>query len=113
MIKNIIKGNSRKNTLTVMVMTVGGLRKYLCVMPLITISYLGSNYMQSIGKAKEAMILSLLRQVIILIPMLLFLPKFLGLDGIWFAQPIADVLATVITTVVVLREIRSYHLKDK
>lgn len=96
-----------------MAMTVGGLRKYLCVMPLITISYLGSNYMQSIGKAKEAMILSLLRQVIILIPMLLFLPKFLGLDGIWFAQPIADVVATVITTVVVLREIRSYHLKDK
>lgn len=91
-----------------MKLTVNGLRKYLSVMPLIAIPYLGSNYMQSIGKASHAMVLSLLRQVIILIPVLLILPKFFELNGIWFAQPIADIIATVITIMVVGKELKSY-----
>lgn len=92
-----------------MAITVSGLRRYLIVMPLIAIPYLGSNFVQSIGKAKQAMVLSLLRQVIIFIPALLILPKFMGLDGIWFAQPIADIVATLITIFVVRKEIRSYQ----
>lgn len=92
-----------------MAITVSGLRRYLIVMPLIAIPYLGSNFVQSIGKAKQAMVLSLLRQVIIFIPALLILPKFMGLDGIWFAQPIADIVATLITIFVVRKEICSYQ----
>ena len=88
--------------------TVNGLRKYAFALPIIGISIVGTNYIQSSGKAKVAMVLSLLRQVIILIPMILILPKFLGLNGVWFAQPTADIIASAITAIVLIKEIRSY-----
>ncbi|MBC5997874.1 MATE family efflux transporter [Romboutsia ilealis] len=88
--------------------TVNGLRKYSFALPIIGISIVGTNYIQSSGKAKVAMVLSLLRQVIILIPMILILPKFLGLNGVWFAQPTADIIASTITAIVLIKEIRSY-----
>lgn len=86
--------------------TISGLRKYALAMPIVGISIVGTNYIQSIGKAKIAMVLSLLRQVIILIPTILILPKFLGLDGVWFAQPASDIIASVITVIVLVKEIR-------
>ena len=88
--------------------TVNGLRKYSFALPIIGISIVGTYYIQSTGKAKMSMLLSLLRQVIILIPMILILPKFLGLNGVWFAQPTADIIASAITAIVLIKEIRSY-----
>ena len=93
--------------------SVDGIRKYLFMMPLIGISMIGSNYIQSIGNAKQAMFLSLLRQVLLLVPMMLILPKFLGLNGIWFAQPTADVISFIVTFVVVRREVLSHRDKNK
>ncbi|CEO09566.1 MATE family efflux transporter [Paraclostridium sordellii] len=90
-----------------MEMSVTGAKIYLLMLPIIGVSITGSNYIQSIGKAKTAIILSLLRQVIILIPMILILPKFLGLDGVWYAQPVSDFLATVITIIILYREFKS------
>ena len=85
--------------------SVRGARIYLFMMPIIGISITGSNYIQSIGKAKVAMFLSLLRQVIILIPMILILPKFWGLDGVWCAQPVSDLLASIIVGTVLYKEL--------
>ena len=92
-----------------MSITVNGLRKYTLALPLIGISIVGTNYIQSTGRAKMAMVLSLLRQVIVLIPMILILPKFLGLDGVWFAQPTADAVSSILTAIVIFREFRSYE----
>ncbi len=91
-----------------MEIAVNGIRIYGLMLPIIGISIIGSNYMQSIGKAKIAMILSLLRQVIILIPMILILPKFFELNGVWMAQPVSDFLSTVITGIVIIKEFKSY-----
>ena len=93
--------------------SVDGIRKYLSMMPLIGVSMIGSNYFQSIGKAKQAMFLSLLRQVILLVPMMLVLPKFLGLNGVWFAQPIADITSFIVTLVLVLIEVKSHKAVEK
>ena len=93
--------------------SVDGIRKYLFMMPLIGISMIGSNYIQSIGNAKQAMFLSLLRQVILLVPMMLILPKFLGLNGVWFSQPTADVISCVVTFIVVQREVKSHRSEDE
>ena len=92
--------------------TISGLRKYALAMPIVGISIVGTNYIQSIGKAKIAMVLSLLRQVIILIPIILILPKFLGLDGVWFAQPASDIIASVITVIVLVKEIRKDYTNE-
>lgn len=88
--------------------TINGVKIYLFMLPIIAVAITGSNYIQSIGKAKVAMVLSLLRQVILLIPMIVILPKFLGLDGVWLAQPVSDLLATVITSIILFKELRSY-----
>ncbi|MDK2563231.1 MATE family efflux transporter [Romboutsia sedimentorum] len=95
-----------------MKITVNGIRIYLLMLPIIGVSITGSNYIQSVGKAKIAMVLSLLRQVILLIPMIVILPKFFGLDGVWYAQPVSDFLATAITVVILVKELRSYKKDD-
>ena len=53
------------------------------------------------------MVLSLLRQVILLVPMMLILPRILGLNGVWFAQPIADLISFVVTAVLLVKEVKS------
>ena len=53
------------------------------------------------------MVLSLLRQVILLVPMMLILPRILGLNGVWFAQPIADIISFVVTAVLLIKEVKS------
>ncbi|MEG1131257.1 MAG: MATE family efflux transporter [Romboutsia sp.] len=97
--------NSDKELVAV---TINGLKKYSLMMPLVPISILGSNYIQSVGKAKKAIVLGLLRQVIILIPMIIILSRFIGLDGVWYAQPVSDFIAIVITWVIVIREFKAY-----
>lgn len=96
-----------------MSITINGLRKYALAMPIIGISIVGSNFIQSIGKAKMSMLLGLLRQVIVLIPMILILPNFFGLDGAWYAQPTADVVSVIITGIVLVRELRKYDLVEE
>lgn len=95
---------------------VPGLRIYLFMMPIIGISIIGSNYFQSIGKAKLATFLSLLRQVILLIPLTLILPKVagLGLIGVWLAGPVSDFLSTIITGIFIFKEFKKeYIIEDE
>lgn len=96
-----------------MSITVSGIRIYLLMMPIVGISITGTNYIQSIGKAKIAMFLSLLRQVILLIPIIMILPKFIGLNGVWLAQPISDFISTLITGTILFIELKSYNKISK
>ncbi len=56
---------------------------------------------QSIGKVGKSIFLSLTRQVIFLIPLLLWLPKAWHLNGVWMSFPISDICATVVTAIMV------------
>lgn len=80
--------------------TSHGMRIFLIMLPLIGAQIIVTNYFQSIGKVKISMLLSLLRQVIILIPCLLIIPMFKGLDGIWIAGATSDFLSVIITFVI-------------
>ena len=73
------------------------IRKMTLALPLIGIQVIGGTYFQSVGKAGPAMFLGLSRQFIFLIPLVLLLPHLMGVNGIWFSTPIADVLSTVLT----------------
>jgi len=77
--------------------------------PLLVIQMIGSAYYQAIGKALPALFLSLLKQGIFLIPLILILPKYFGLYGVWYAFPIADV-CTAIINFFFLR--KAYHEMD-
>ncbi len=106
-IPEVIVGMFNKDP-KLMSISVNGAKIYLLMLPIIGISITGSNYIQSIGKAKIAMFLSLLRQVILLIPMIIVLPRIFGLDGVWYAQPVSDFIATVITSIILYKELKSY-----
>jgi len=90
-------------------MGTNGLKIYLAVLPLVGIHMMTAMYYQAIGKAKQAITLNLLRKVIIFLPALFILPKFFGLDGVWFSTPIADSLACAIAISMVYYELKSYN----
>jgi Na+-driven multidrug efflux pump len=77
--------------------TTPALRLAFLATPLIAINLLGSAYFQAIGRATPALVLSLSKQGFLLIPLILVLPVYFGMNGIWYAFPIADTGAAVIT----------------
>jgi putative MATE family efflux protein len=87
-------------------MGASAIRIFLLMLPLFGIQMAGTNYFQAVGRARVAMLLTLCRQGLILIPLVLVLPLFLGLQGIWYAMPIADVVSTLLVTAFLLRELR-------
>ena len=91
---------------TLMKMAIEGIKINLITLPIVGISILGSVYFQSIGEAKKSMFLSLLRQVIILIPVIIIVPKIYGLKGVWASQPIADFFAMFIVGLFLYKEFK-------
>jgi putative MATE family efflux protein len=67
---------------------------------------LSATLFQAIGKGGMATFLLVARQVIIFAPIVIILPLFMGLDGVWISLPIADILILVITSVLVIHEFR-------
>lgn len=78
-------------------MTGSALKMVFIATPLIAIQLIGSAYFQAIGKAVPALLLTLTKQGFFLIPLILILPRFYGIDGVWYSFPIADVGAAAIT----------------
>ncbi len=88
-----------------------GLRKFTILFPLIGFQIITGSYYQSIGKAGIAAFLSLLRQVIILIPIIYILPLYMGLDGVWLANPLSDLIAAIITAVFLVYVLKQLNKK--
>lgn len=84
-----------------------GMQIFLAMLPIIGFQIVSSTYFQAVGKAKQSLLLSLSRQVIILIPLIILLPRIWGLIGIWLASPIADLTSSVLTAMLLFREIRN------
>lgn len=89
-----------------------GIKIYLFMMPLVGFQVISSNYFQSIGKAKISMFLSLLRQVILLIPCILILPKIFELNGIWLSGAVCDGLSSLITGIIFFYSVKKLKSED-
>lgn len=85
---------------------VYGIRLFTAVLPIVGFQIISSNFFQAIGKASTAMFLSLSRQVIMLIPLILILPGIYGLKGVWISTPIADLLASMLTVFFIIKVFR-------
>lgn len=68
-----------------------------------------TNYFQATGQPLKASLLSMLRQLILLIPLLLILPLFFGLNGLLYAGPCADIGSAVIVALFILPEMRKLN----
>lgn len=92
------------------------IRIIILAFPTVGFQVVASGTYQALGKALPALVLALLRQVILLIPLILLLPRFLGLPGIWISFPIADGAAALITgwmMVILLRRMRLHPLESE
>ena len=67
-----------------------------------------SNFFQSIGLARQAIFLSLTRQLIFLLPLLALLPMFYGKDGVWYSLPASDLMAALVAEIMLLRLRRQF-----
>ena len=85
-------------------LTVKGLRIIILAWPVVGFQVVAGHFFQSVGKARIAMLLTLLRQVIVLLPLLIVMPGLFGLDGIWAAFPVADTLSAIVVSVFLFRE---------
>lgn len=85
-----------------------GLRIFLLLLPIIGFQIIGANYFQAIGKAQYAILFNILRQVLVLIPMVYLLSHYFGLMGVWLAGPVSDFAAALLTGVCLRRNIRHF-----
>ncbi len=92
---------------------VRGIRINMLVFPLIGSQAVITNFFQSIGKAKISIFLSLSRQMIFLLPLLIMLPPVMGVDGVWAALPASDTVAFVVTWIIMFRYMRTFKLQHK
>ena len=68
---------------------------------------MSSGFFTSIGKAKLGIVVSLTRQVIFLLPLILIFPLFMGIDGVMYAGPIADAAAGIVAIGFAVKELRA------
>jgi Na+-driven multidrug efflux pump len=97
---------------TVIKDTPGALRWVFAASPIIAVQLIGAAYFQAAGKATKALLLTLSKQGFFLIPLVLILPHFYGIFGVWIAFPIADVMSTIITGLFLKKEM-AVHLKEE
>ena len=91
--------------------SVSGLRIVFIVFPVVGFQSVSSNFFLSIGMSKKAIFLSLTRQVLFLIPLLIILPQFWGVFGVWVSMPIADLIATIVTAVLLFNQFKKFSVK--
>ena len=85
---------------------VAPLRISLAAFPLIWMQLLGVAYFQAIDRALQTLIVSLSRQIIFLVPLLIVIPRSMGLMGVWISFPLADTLAAALTGIMIARSMK-------
>jgi putative MATE family efflux protein len=86
---------------------VPAIRVVVLAFPTVGVQVIAAGMYQALGRPLPAMVLALLRQVILLTPLILILPRFMGLSGVWTSFPIADGLAAVVTGLMFIPALRS------
>ena len=83
---------------------VTGLRINFCITPVLGFVMLATTFFQSINRPTPSIVIIVLRQVVFLVPFLYIFPAFWDVNGIFFAQPISDMLATILSLCLVWKE---------
>ena len=86
--------------------TPNALRIVFAASPIIAIQLIGAAYFQAAGKAIPALLLTLTKQGFFLIPLVLVLPNYYGIFGVWISFPIADILSTLVTAFFLRKEMK-------
>ena len=85
---------------------VPALRANFIIAPVLGFVMLATTFFQSLGKPTASSVITLIRQIVALVPFIYVLPMLMGTMGIFWAQPISDLIAMVISVVLVAKELR-------
>lgn len=85
-----------------------GMRIVVMFYPLIGMQMVTTNFFQSIGQAGKSIFLSLTRQLLFLVPLLIILPQFMGVKGVWLAMPSADAISCIVTGTILIIQYRKF-----
>jgi len=107
-----IIGLFNKNDVELIALGVHGLLTFFSFLPVIGFQIVCANYFQAVGKPKQATFLNLSRQLLLFIPTLLILPRFWGLEGIWWTAPVADLGSCILTGTWIFHELRNLDNKQ-
>ncbi|MCE5268767.1 MAG: MATE family efflux transporter [Planctomycetaceae bacterium] len=104
----IIRLFCQEKKATAAMIALGGHAIQICtlMLPIIGFQIVSASYFQSVGKPREAMLLLLSRQLFILVPAVLILPHYFGLDGVWAALPTSDLASSLLTAFCLFVELR-------
>ena len=97
---------------TLIDLSAKGIRYIMVAFPVVGYQMVVSNFFQSIGKAKISIVLSLSRQLLILLPLLLVLPTMFGISGVWVSMPVSDTLSAFMAAwimIVYMRKFKKQH----
>lgn len=90
---------------------VPALRRSMYASPVLGIAITGTSFFSAVKRPKIAMFTSLLRQFLILIPLIYIMPKFFGIDGIWWAYCISDISSFLIVMYFLIRVFREVKIE--
>lgn len=91
-------------------LSINGLRILMAAMPIVGYQMVITNFFQSIGMAKISIVLSLTRQLLLLLPLLILLPPYFGIDGVWMSMPVSDTLSALLAFVVMSRYMKKFTM---
>ena len=90
-----------------------GLKIATLAFPLVGFQIVSSNFFQYIGKPQKAIVLSMTRQLLFLVPLIILLPPIYGTMGVWMSMPIADTLSTIFTGVLIFIQVRQLKYRPE
>ncbi|MDW7730815.1 MAG: MATE family efflux transporter [Methanolobus sp.] len=85
------------------------LRIMILATPLIGLNVIGTTLFQATGKVKPSFFLSMCRQILFLIPLVLLLPYYFDVSGVWMAFPLSDLMAGLLSMFLIVREYRYFQ----
>lgn len=100
---------------TLIGMAIEGIRIHMLAFPIVGCQMVITNFFQCIGKAKISIFLSLSRQMLFLLPLLIILPPIMKVDGVWTAMPISDTVASVVAFIMLanyLRKVKKNNMQQ-
>ena len=89
------------------------MRTFLFMVIVNGVQLISSNFFSAIGKPVKGLLLSMTRQVFFLIPLVLILPLFAGIDGILYAGPVADGIAFVVSVALISLEMKKMRQLER
>lgn len=93
--------------------TVNCLHRTLWAFVIVGFPIVATNFFQSIGKAGHALFLSMARQVIFLIPLMLWLPSIYGVNGVWLSFPLSDIGAFIAASLMIAWQFKALPRVDQ